>query len=203
MVVVDAPEFNDPTISQKIQMTVENTRAAGIYATIKPTDKITLKGVVQVVASQANPTTEEQLALEEKVFFAIEGLLQELKMGQPLLRSKLTKAILAVEGVEDFSETKVQANKVNPASVVDFDLSKQQVEAKDTERFILAENGEFAVASAPKTLIVNISFKKAGLTEGNINTLKTNLQKELDKVIASNTPAADKFKIKIQALKTV
>lgn len=87
---------NAPVLRERI----DQVRAAGVYVVLKPAIAIHLEGVLQIEAD-TRISADERPKLEQDVANAIEGLIQQLGMGQSLLFSQLTSEILKVNGVRD------------------------------------------------------------------------------------------------------
>lgn len=187
-VVVDAPEYSTKeTIKNKIKDTVENVRAAGVYALVKEASKILVTGVFRIEAAQGqNFNATERLAFEQKVQSAIEDFLRSTKMGQPLLFSKMMKAILSVEGVDDLKEFRIAAGKVpNTGEIVykSYTLNDNNIPSLELERFYgrgLKDEPIIFVASEAKDLPVNITFKATGLDKTKLTAVETSLKTYLE-----------------------
>ena len=186
-VVVDAPFYAD--IRDAVRKTVDDTRAAGIYANVKETEKIDLEGVVRIEPAQKNLTPEEHATLEHKARLSIADLLRSLKMGQPLLVSKMMKAVLAVEGVDDLSKMEIVGKKVGAPPML---FVENKMEAKPIERFTAGDNGiSLAFASEDKDLPINITFKAAGLDAAKMQNLETAIRAKLPIKLGSPIDAAN------------
>lgn len=87
---------NAPVLRERI----DQVRAAGVYVVLKPAIAIHLEAVIQVDLDK-RISADERPKLEEQVKLAVEGLIEELGMGDALLFSRLASEILKVNGVRD------------------------------------------------------------------------------------------------------
>jgi hypothetical protein len=94
--------------TQLLRERIDQVRAAGVYVILKPAIAISLEAVIQIEVD-ARIAAEERLSLENRVALAVEGLVEQLGMGQPLRFSQLTNAVLNVSGVLDLHEFQISA----------------------------------------------------------------------------------------------
>ena len=89
--------------SAVIRARVDEVRASGVYAVLKPAVAKNLEAVIQI---DVNPkiSGDERAKLEESVRDAVINLVDSLGMGAPLLFSQLSAAILKVNGVNDVTQ---------------------------------------------------------------------------------------------------
>jgi uncharacterized phage protein gp47/JayE len=178
-VIVDTPDFD--TIRPSVEQAVESVRAAGIYMTITGAKQVKTDGVFRIEkAPQLKLTPDETIGFEEKIRQEIIAHFQSVKMGQTFLFSKLMKAVLSVEGVEDLSNFKLTTRTKLPdggTQVKVFEPTAGKIEAEELERFYPEH---LCVASEDKLLPVNISFKAAGLDANKYNAVKSALEAYLN-----------------------
>jgi uncharacterized phage protein gp47/JayE len=181
-VVVDASDYTN--IYDTLSKTVKSVRAAGVYADIQPAQKITVNGTFRVEAiNQQSLSDEESTKFEQKVKEAIQDFLREIKMGDPLSISKLMKAVLTLEGVDNLpnyklliTKTQLAANGIDTVTVV-VPSTENTIKSENTERF---SAGDIFVASKDKILTINIQFQATGLTANKMTIAKTNINKYLN-----------------------
>ena len=89
--------------SGAIRQRIDEVRASGVFAVLKPAVAINLEAVIQI---DVNPkiAADERAKLEESVRDAVINLVDRLGMGKPLLFSQLTAGILKVNGVNDVTK---------------------------------------------------------------------------------------------------
>ena len=93
---------NAPQLRERI----DEVRAAGVYVVLKPAIALHLEAVLQI---EADPRVgaDQHPQLEKDVAVAVTALIDDLDMGQPLLFSHLTNAILQVSGVMDIPDFRI------------------------------------------------------------------------------------------------
>lgn len=178
-VVVDTPDFDK--IRAAVEAAVEGVRAAGVYMTISGAKKISLDGVFRIEKSpQLQLTPDEILAFEAQIRQEIIAHFQSVKMGQPLLFSKLMKAVLSVEGVEDLSDFKLTTRTAvtgGGIQVKQFVPANNRIEAEELERFY---PDYLCVAAEDKQLPVHISFKSNTANKTNYDAATSALEAYLN-----------------------
>jgi len=156
-VIVDTPDFD--TIRPKVVAAVDAVRAAGVFVSVTGAQKVNVDGVFRIeTAAQLNLSADERVAFEEKVRQQIVVFFETVKMGQPVLFSKMMKAVLSVDGVEDLSEFRISTLVSGPTGAVSrsYILANNKIEADELERFYPKH---LCVASEDKLLPVNVTFK--------------------------------------------
>lgn len=178
-VVVDTPDFEK--IRPVVEEAVESVRAAGVYMTVTGAKQIKIDGVFRVEKSpQLQLTPEETLRFEEQIRQEIVAHFQSVKMGQTLLFSKLMKAVLSVQGVEDLSDFRLLTRTAlagGNTQTKTFVPASNRIETEELERFY---PDQLCVASEDKLLPVNISFKAASLDKDKYNAAKSALEAYLN-----------------------
>jgi uncharacterized phage protein gp47/JayE len=172
-VVVDAVDY--AKIRKTVEDTVERVRAAGVYAKIEEAKKITFNGVFRIEAvSAVNLTPEGHAKLEQQVKETIKDFLREIKMGDPLSISKLMKAILTVEGVDNLEHYILSPKRPKSVGIglEDVKVIDNRIDAENLERF---SEGDIFVASEDKVSMIDVQFKATGLTDAKIKKATNNL----------------------------
>lgn len=134
-IIVDAPEF--AKIQESVIQAVEKVRAAGVYTQIKETAKIKISGTIRIeMAAGLNLNPTERTVFLSKIKSKVDDFLRDTKVGSPLSMSKLTTAILSVEGVENLLQYNLTAKRTGGEVI---QIVNNKIEAKSDERFVLDE----------------------------------------------------------------
>lgn len=177
-VIVDTPDFD--AVRPKVIEAVEAVRAAGVFVNIMGARKVEVDGVFRIEAvPQLNFSPEERAAFEESVRQAIVAFFQGIKMGQPLLFSKMMKAVLSVDGVDNLAEFRLITHAKGPGGVISrtFALADNKIEAEELDRFYASH---LCVASEDKQLAINITFQAANLDKDKLNQVRASLEAYLN-----------------------
>lgn len=177
-VIVDTPDFN--VIRPKVTEAVEAVRAAGVFVNIIGPRKVEVDGVFRIEAvPQLNFSPEERITFEESVRQAVIEFFQSIKMGQPMLFSKMMKAVLSVEGVDNLAEFRLVTYSAGPGGIIsrEFVLADNKIEAEELDRFYPSH---LCIASEDKLLPVNITFQATGLDNDKINQARASLEAYLN-----------------------
>ncbi|HSB91487.1 MAG TPA: baseplate J/gp47 family protein, partial [Flavitalea sp.] len=184
-VIVDTPDFE--AIRPKVSEAVENVRAAGIFINIIGPRKVKVDGVFRIEAiPQLNFSPEERITFEESVRQAVIQFFQGIKMGEPMLFSKMMKAVLSVEGVDNLAEFRLITRIDGPGGAISrqFVLADNKIEAAELDRFYATH---LCIASEDKLLPVNIAFQATGLDSGKLDQAKASLEAYLNALPAGGT----------------
>jgi uncharacterized phage protein gp47/JayE len=193
-VIVDTPNFDD--IKLQVVDAVENVRAAGVFVSVIGASKITVTAVFRIeTVAQLNLNTDERAAFEDKVQQELVLFFESVKMGQPVLFSKLMKAVLSVDGVDDLSDFEINTMVNGPSGAVSrtYKLGDNKIEADELERFYPKH---LCVASEDKQLPVNVTFKATTLDKDKIAAVKSSLEGFFNnlalgqQILASNVQSA-------------
>lgn len=142
-----------------VQQRVDEVRAAGIYAAISPAQPIRLN-VVMRIAVDLRIKGEEREAVERQVTDAVEGFLNRLPMGQPLLFAQLTAEVLGVKGVVDLEDFRIAAERrpegAAAAETTSYTITARRIDAALFERFVPAR---VRVAAGLKPLRVDAAVQ--------------------------------------------
>jgi uncharacterized phage protein gp47/JayE len=177
-VFVDGIDFEDADEVRRVRVTLDEVRAAGIFALLKAAVALEIESVFRI---EINPSIklspEERIAFEDNVRKQIETYIESLKMGDPLLLSQITKSILSVNGVNDLQRFTLNVNRRNEDGTIEaipFNPdTDRRLSSAPSERFKAAT---VCVASEDKLLPIKIDFQSnAGLTTESYNGLRTAL----------------------------
>jgi hypothetical protein len=121
---------------------------------------------------QQNLTGEELEALEGKVAEAIKAFLNQTKMGETLLFSKMMKEVLTVEGVENLADFKIYTEALRYGGVRKlYTLGENKIENEEAERF---KYRDINVAAGNKKLPLDIELQVDSMDEPKFNAIKKN-----------------------------
>lgn len=196
-VIVDTPDFD--AIRPQVAEAVEAVRAAGVFVNIKGARKVEVDGVFRIEAvPQLNFSPEERATFEESVRQAIVAFFQSIKMGQPLLFSKMMKAVLSVDGVDNLAEFRLLTRAEGPGGVISrvFTLADNKIEAEELDRFYAVH---LCVASEDKQLVVNITFQAANLDKDKLNQARASLEAYLNGLPLGGTVVRAQIETNINA----
>lgn len=174
-VFVDAPDFGEPTVKESIENAINEVRAAGIYVILEAAQRIEVDLVMRIeVGANLNFTPEERTAFEQTLQSTLEDFFLAFKLGDTFAFSKMIKAVLSVEGVENLEDFKLQTIKQtgDTTRILDYEFSNNKIHAGENERFI----GRYlCVATEDKPLPIHIEFKSDDI-ETHLPAIQTALE---------------------------
>ena len=154
-VFVDSNNYEE--IKGNVRAKIEEVRAAGIFVELSNALKITIDGVFKIeINEQLNLDAAERIAFENEVKGAIEDYFLSLKMGETFHFSKMIRAILSVENVENLEDFNLLSTQEKTGNIANYAFSNQKITAEAAERF---KARHICVASEIKTLPVDLNFK--------------------------------------------
>jgi uncharacterized phage protein gp47/JayE len=106
-IYVDTPNFQKNR--QRLQARIDQVRAAGIYAILKPAEKIEVNAVLHIDINIIDE--QERQHIENQGRKIVTQFINQLQMGQPLLFSQLTREILQLKGINDLLDFKITTSK--------------------------------------------------------------------------------------------
>lgn len=162
-VFVDGPDLNDPAEKAKMQTEIEKVRAAGILVLLRSVRKVNLEAIFRIdLLPSLNLNAEERVALEQLVQATIITYLEELKMGAPLVFTKIIKTVLDQEGVDNLSDLRIYTTKTIDGNVIsgNYDFAQKSIPLEEFERVNTnPEESYICVASEDKPLPVYLEFQ--------------------------------------------
>lgn len=177
-VFVDGIDFDDPDEVRRVRETLDQVRAAGIFALLKAAVALEIESVFRIeVNASLKLSAQERAAFEDSVRTQIEAYIETLKMGDPLLLSQITKSILSVSGVNDLQRFTLNVNRRKEDGTLEAvpfnpDVDRRLSSAA-SERF---KASTICVASEDKPLPIKIALRaSAGLTTETYNNLRASL----------------------------
>ncbi|MEO1261096.1 MAG: baseplate J/gp47 family protein [Bacteroidota bacterium] len=175
-VFVDAPEFAKPEMKTAIEDAISSVRAAGIFTLVEAAKQVQADGAFRIEATgQASLTPENRDALENQVRSELIVFFQELRMGRPLLFSKLIKNVLSIEGVDNLADFRLATFKETSSSKVrknNYLFSNNKILV---DEFEILKARDICVASEDKLLPIDVEFKASGITPASTFDTLTNL----------------------------
>lgn len=198
-----------PDNSKALGERLNEVRAAGIYARLKPADLTHFDGIIKLTP-HPDIIPREIPELEQQVATAIYTYVQGKKMGQPLSVTQLTTEVLNVKGVQDLDQyditlkdashsdpdllPKVEASGVDPKSVairylegLDQKNSEVYSTPADSKTIKYSDFGRFyvarlRVAAGDKALPIQIQVKIKYPNEASQSSITGKVQGELNKL---------------------
>ncbi len=174
-IFVDGPNLDDSEERQRILDTIDRVKAAGIYVRLEGAKPVYFDGVFLIEpAGRQNMNEEEIKDLEHRVEGAIRFFLNQNKMGETLLFSKLLKEVLATEGVDNLEAFEIFTEAKRYQGLRKrYTLGDNKIENEEAERF----KGRFInVAAGNKKLPIDLELQVNNLDEDKYNTLKANFE---------------------------
>lgn len=86
--------------SKTLATRLDEVRAAGIYARLKPADRVNIQAIVKLIPHDS-VISDELALLEQQVTEAVGQHIRDHKMGEPLSITRLTSEMLNIKGVQD------------------------------------------------------------------------------------------------------
>ncbi|MEN8220467.1 MAG: baseplate J/gp47 family protein, partial [Pseudomonadota bacterium] len=106
-VYIDTPNFQKNR--QQLQARIDQIRAAGIYAILKPADKIEINAALQIDIDIID--AQERQHIETQGRKIVTQFINQLQMGQPLLFSQMTREILQLKRINDLLDFKITTSQ--------------------------------------------------------------------------------------------
>jgi uncharacterized phage protein gp47/JayE len=175
-VFVDGIDFKKPEEVKRLRDEIDRVRAAGIMVLLKSVLPVMVDGVFRIEIDPAlNLSADERTQYEQTVRSEIIAFLQELKMGQPLIFSKLIQRLLSLDGIDNLEDFQIITTR-DQVSSGPVGFSDKRIELEEFERFMVdKEKNYICVASEEKKLEVNIQFKAAGLDDATKTAIESAL----------------------------
>jgi hypothetical protein len=127
------------------------------------------------------PTAEERVQIEQQVQDQIEQYIDSLKMGKPLLLSKVTQRVLSIHGIEDLVDFQITQYSENSEGLPTDDSTPQPpLKRIDTSPSEVIRYNHICVASEIKDLPIRIEFQASGLTEDSYEAICRALKQYFD-----------------------
>ena len=205
--LMDGFPFDDAE-KAKLFTVINKVKAAGIYPRLQAAAVVTLNGVFRLEAGSDQVVNQyAQTDLEGNVKVLIEDFINHIKIGEPILKSNLLKAIYSMQDVEnliDYHLMTIDAHGTETAySMTDPGL---QINVKDLERL---KAGDICVASCDKICPVDVELQVDNLTNPALLNLKNAVTayasglsqgspfkiKDLASALKSFTPHAETIKV--------
>jgi len=172
-VFVDGPDLDKPDQRKRMVDAIDRVKAAGIYVRLEAAKPLYFDGIFLIDPNkQQNLTEEELLDLEGKVTAAIKTFLNQTKMGETLLFSKMLKEVLAVEGVENLAAFEIYTEALRYGGVRKlYKLGDNKIENEEAERF---KYRDINVAAGTKKLPLDLEIQVDGLDKAKFEALQSN-----------------------------
>ena len=99
-IFVDGVDFSNETKVQSLKNQIDKVRAAGVFVRLQSAIFVTIDAVFKIEINPAIKISEiERKTIEKSVEESIIAYISQIKMGQPLLFSQLTRQILSVTNI--------------------------------------------------------------------------------------------------------
>ncbi|NCQ96739.1 MAG: hypothetical protein EWV75_06265 [Microcystis wesenbergii Mw_QC_S_20081001_S30D] len=99
-IFVDGVDFSNETKVQSLKSQIDKVRAAGVFVRLQSAIIVTIDAVFKIEINPSIKISEmERKTIEKSVEESIIAYISQIKMGQPLLFSQLTRQILSVTNV--------------------------------------------------------------------------------------------------------
>ncbi|HAA19092.1 MAG TPA: hypothetical protein DCP28_10090 [Cytophagales bacterium] len=178
--------------SKALATRLDEVRAAGIYARLKPADRVKVTAVVKLLPHES-VISDELVALEQQVTEAVVHYIRDRKMGEPLSLTRLTSEMLNVKGVQDVDRMQMvlQPREVRQDGKLIITEAEGVENPEEQEvTFLLGKNNEgervYQVPSDPKN-ILNLSKPEVS------RFVPTNLR-----IVAEMKPLPIQFHVKVK-----
>ncbi|MEO1447807.1 MAG: hypothetical protein AAFV46_16540, partial [Cyanobacteria bacterium J06635_11] len=172
-VFVDGVDFKDEALLAQLHQEIDRVRAAGIYVLLKPAQSVFVDATFQLeLVPGKRVSAEARLALETSLQESIIDYLNQQKMGQPLLRSQLTKQLLEPALANDV----IKAELVSYRHEGDFWVPSVQSATANRLSVDVLEKivpRHIRVASETKPLPVDVQVKVSPLFDCPVHLEKT------------------------------
>ncbi|MEL6940301.1 MAG: baseplate J/gp47 family protein, partial [Cyanobacteria bacterium J06598_1] len=180
-VFVDGVDFKDEALLAQLHQEIDRVRAAGIYVLLKPAQSVFVDATFQLeLVPGKRVSAEARLALEAALQERIIGYLNQQKMGQPLLRSQLTKQLLEPALANDV----IKAELVSYRHEGDFWVPSVQSATANRLSVDVLEKivpRHIRVASETKPLPVDVQVKASSLSAA--DSQKAETRREIEQII--------------------
>ena len=163
-VIIDGPDIDtDPNKKAEITQIIDEVRAAGIFVLLQGAKKIQLDAVFRIAYSPTlNLTPEERQERDLEVHSAVVLFFDQLRMGQPILFTRLIKEILSLEGLENLEDFSITTTEVldEEERVGQYTMADKKIDLQEIQCF---NPRHLCVASEDKALPINIELQSTGI----------------------------------------
>ena len=138
-IFIDGPDLNDPDERLRVENTINEFRAAGIFHRLQAASQIQVDGNIVIELNPSlNLSTEETTAYEARVLEQIEVYMDKLAIGESLIFAKLIQVVLSVDGVENLTAINL-ATEDEGGIVVNYTFASMRIDVGEFQR-LLARN---------------------------------------------------------------
>lgn len=178
-VFVAGPNLADQKERARIQSAIDKVKAAGIYVRLYNAQAVTTDGIFRIdLGSRQSLDNEEIKEMEMRVAETIRDFIRQIKMGNPLVFSRLLKEVITVEGVANLTDFRLftEADRFN-GQTIEYQLSANKIEIEESERF---EPRDICVAASDKLLPVDVEVHIPNLDKNKYETVVKTLKGYFD-----------------------
>ena len=178
-VFVAGPNLEDNKERARIQSAIDKVKAAGIYVRLDNAQAVAIDGILKIdLGTRQSLDNEELKEMETRVAETIRDFIRQIKMGNPLVFSRLLKEVITVEGVANLTDFRLftEAERFN-GQAREFQLSANKIEIEESERF---EPRDICVAAGDKLLPVDVEVHIPAINKDNYKAVVEALKSYFD-----------------------
>jgi hypothetical protein len=178
-VFVAGPNLADQKERARIQSAIDKVKAAGIYVRLYNAQAVTTDGIFRIdLGSRQSLDNDEIKEMETRVAETIRDFIRQIKMGNPLVFSRLLKEVITVEGVANLTDFRLftEADRFS-GQTIEYQLSANKIEIEESERF---EPRDICVAASDKLLPVDVEIHIPGINKDNYKDVVESLKGYFD-----------------------
>ncbi|MDB9392805.1 baseplate J/gp47 family protein [Microcystis aeruginosa] len=162
-IFVDGVDFSNETKVQSLKNQIDKVRAAGVFVRLQSAILVPIDAVFKIEINPGIKISEmERKTIEKSVEESIIAYISQIKMGQPLLFSQLTRQILSVTNVYNIERFEIctyvpRDNGSIPITPCYADNDpRKQIDIEEAQKIYLHK---IWVTSQVKTVPIGIQFK--------------------------------------------
>jgi len=164
-IFVDGVDFSNETKVQSLKNQIDKVRAAGVFVRLQSAIPVPIDAVFKIEINPGIKISEmERKTIEKSVEESIIAYISQIKMGQPLLFSQLTRQILSVTNVYNIERFEIctyvpidnGSIPSTPTQCYADNDSRKQIDIEEAQKIYLHK---IWVTSQVKTVPIVIQFK--------------------------------------------
>lgn len=211
-IFVDGVDFKNETKVQSLKSQIDKVRAAGVFVRLQSAIIVTIDAVFKIEINPSLKISEmERKTIEKSVEESIINYISQIKMGQPLLFSQLTRQILSVtnvyniEGFEICTYVPIDNGSIpnTPTQCYADNDPRKQIDIEEAQKIYLRK---IWVTSQVKPVYIGVQFKinqdiESSQQQEIINKLSETLSKYFKNLESGNSVKKGDIQNKISEAK--
>lgn len=160
-IFIDHPDFkkSEDPVFLDFERVVNDVRAAGILARIKPSPVTRIVAMIKVKPVRSDLTDKELAELETQLANAVRSYIASIPINEPLSISKLIKQLLVTEGVDSLENYRLELTPPGGTTQIKTFSDTADIVPPTNGRFSIDQTADIRVAGKVKFIQGEVHFK--------------------------------------------